>query len=517
MSTKIIDDLLNQGIITEEENAQLNSELKDKSQDILRVLFRFFYKQSSGESYPSGPVMFIYRITEIQKDKVEPELLNGLLDILFSNKLLENITYAKLKDEISNFQIVNSLHLVYRLGNLDHFYKNFTQNHQLEFAKQLAGEDFKSSLVEDRKKKKLAQAIEKGELTSYLDFFKYCYNCIFFEFKPEKYNRNDLFKRSLKVFAELSYDGFVIDNCSYKIIENERLESSSNKLIDLSFQIAGKNLHYTYELREDLINKKANHSYDIEHFLVLLNNTLADFNFQYRFILIKNTSESKIPIQEDNQFAICRVDQHMQSFFDFSKLHEKFLFARPHIHFWPSLSYYQIQYAIYHYQVSGVLNHLTAQEIDNTSNAVFDNAYGNYANLLSSFPNTVSVIKRWERIEKQPYRFFLELLNKISHNILTFYDIEDGYPSKGPIEKEIEFVVSFKINNEAHSLTLTAYTDFNTQIVHYVNEIVKKNYPDYMLHDLISMDVGNNYYMFSTIEQGKYLNKYKILQSRPIF
>ncbi|HTD40269.1 MAG TPA: hypothetical protein VK671_06585 [Mucilaginibacter sp.] len=513
---KIVDNLLVQKIVSNEEATELNSELENQSIDTLRVLSRFFYKKTSGTAYPSGPVMFIYRVKGIKKDKVEPDLLNRLLDVIFSNNLIEDITHQKLKNEISDFQIADSFHLIYRLTNLNHFYLNFTKEHQLEFFKQLKGEDFQSNLIDHRKEKKLSSAIEKGKLNSYLDFFRYCYNCRFLDFNPKKYNRNDLFKRLLKIFGELSYKSFIIDNCYFEITENDEIKAPAYKLINLSFQIAGKIFSYSYELRDDLASKKYNYGYDIENFLELLNSTLTAFGFDYRFAVIDDRSESKGALQEDYQFAICMIDKQMQHLFDSSKLRDRFLFIRQHLNFWPLLSYYQIQYSLYYYKSSGILSHLNNEQVENISATIYDKTYGNYVNLISCFPDTVTTISRWKRLGKQPYRFFLESLSKISHGVLNFYDIEDGYPDL-PIEKEIDFEVSFKIDGERYNLKMTSYGEFNTQIVHEVNEIVKKNYSDYLLFDVIGSGVENYYYMFLTMEQAEYLYKYNILETHPIF
>jgi len=515
MRHKITEDLVINNIISSEESIELESKLKQHPDNILRSLFLFFYTKTFGNQYPSGPVMFIYRAKEIQKDKVETHLLNSLLNVIFSNNLIEKITYQKLKTEISDFQITDSFHLVHRLTKLNHFYINFTKEHQLDFLKQLQGEDFKSNLIDHGKEKRLSSSIEKGELNSYLDFFRYCYNCRFFDFNPKKYDRNLLFKRLLKIFDELSHS-FVIDKCYYEVIENDEIKTTAYKVINLSFQIAGRVFSHKYELRDDLASKKYNYGYDIENFFELINNTLTDFGYDYRFVVINDESTSKGALEEDYEFAICRIDQQMQSLFDFSKIRERFLFIRQHFNFWPNLTYHQIQYALYHYKKAGLLNHLNDKEIEEISTIIYDKTYGNYVNLIGCFPDTVAIISRWKRIERQPYKFYLESLNIISQGILNFYDIEDGHPDL-PMEKEIEFSVDFKLDGESYHLTMTSYGEFNHQMISKVNEIVKEKYPNYMLLDIIGSGVNNFYHMFLTVEQAEYLNKFKILETRPIF
>lgn len=518
MPKKITADLIAKNIISIEESRELLTILEANPNNFLTGLFQFFFGKMSGTPYPAtGGGMFSFSVSGIKKEEVNVDRLNIFLNILFSGELLEEITYKKLQSEISNYQIVNDFHLVYRAIQLNGFYKNFTKEDQLKFFKQLKGEDFKSNLVEERKEKKLSTAIEEGKLNSYFDFLKYCYNCKIFEFKPKKYNRDDLFKRLLKIYHELTYDGIIIDKCFYDVIENDEINSRSNQLINLSFQIADKTLTHHYELKEKLVSKKAHYQYDIGNFLELVNKTLTDFGFDYRFVSVTNESGSKGAMEEDDQFAICRIDKQMQSLFNLSKWHDLFLYAKPHYHFWPNLSYYQIQYAIYHYKISGVLNHLSSEQVENITANIFDSAYGSYADLLSRFPGTVAKVKRWRRIEKEPYRAFLESLNTATKNVLNFYDIEDNFPGHNTVEMETAFVVSFKIDKESYRLELIEYGDFNTQIVHFVNEIVKKNYSGYLLLDVISSGIEDNCYMFLTMEQAEYLSKYKILLTRPIF
>lgn len=517
MFEKITEDLIANNIISIEESGELLSKLKANPNTLLTGLFQFFFGKMSGTPYPAtGGVMFSYRVSEIKKEEVNVDLLNIFLNVLFSRESLEEITYEKLQSEISNYQIVNDFHLVYRAIQLNDFYKKFKKENQLKFFKQLKGDDFKSNLLDYRKEKKLLTAIEKGKLNSYFDFLKYCYNCKFFEFKPKKYNRDDLFKRLLKIYHELTYGGVIIDKCFYDVIENDEINSRSNQLINLSFQIADKTLSRSYELIEKLVSKKAHYYYDIENFLELVNKTLTDFGFDYRFVSVINKAGSQGALEEDDLFAICRIDKQMQSLFALSKWHDLFLYARPHYHFWPNLSYYQIQYAIYHYKISGVLSHLSSEQAENITNNIFDSAHGSYADLLSRFPGTIAMVKRWKRFEREPYRAFLESLKIASKNVLNFYDIEDNYPNQ-KLEKETEFAVSFKIDNESYSLKLITYGDFNTQIVHFVNEIVKKNYPGYLLLDVIGSGVESYYYMFLAMEQAEYLSNYKILLTRPIF
>ncbi|MBS1529979.1 MAG: hypothetical protein JSU01_06710, partial [Bacteroidetes bacterium] len=361
MPLQITQDLIEANIITKEEEPKLEKQINAFPGAEFRAIYIFFYEKTFGEEYPSGPMFFSYRVTEPNKEANIVEL-KKLLDILTGNDLLEDITFRKLSTEISNYNIVNNFHLIYRAGGLNHFYKNFTKKNQHQFAEQLIGTDFRNRVLDERKRAKLNKDIENGVLGSYRDFLRYCYNCKFVEFRPDE-KRYALLKRVLILLDKLSSESFLIEKFGYEISEDIEISSKSGQAVNLSLQIGNKIYKHSYELREDLISEFVNHSYDIENLLQLLNDIVVDFNLSYRFVLVVDTSETSAPVKNESEFAICWVTQQTENLLELREFRKRFWLVKPHYQFWPKLSYTHIQYSIYHYKKSGVLDHLSKKEI----------------------------------------------------------------------------------------------------------------------------------------------------------
>ena len=116
---------------------------------------------------------------------------------------------------------------------------------------------------------------------------------------------------------------------------------------------------------------------------------------------------------------------------------------------------------------------------------------------------------------QQPYRDFLLALNEVSRGVLNFTEINDGIPENFTLESELTFKVSFKCNGEYHEVDCGQVSpEFSDNLVYYIIiEIIRKNYPEYLLKQLINGKHTQDVYMFLTSLQYEYLHKMKLIET----
>lgn len=201
------------------------------------------------------------------------------------------------------------------------------------------------------------------------------------------------------------------------------------------------------------------------------------------------------------------------SIVDFQDMQKKFLFNRPRaMVFRFPLSYTHIAYIIYHIRQCGLISHLEEKEVRDITGDIYSRSYDRISDLLMLFPHTVAIVDRHLTAGKKAYLDFLMDLNLISHGVLCFTDISDGIPDHFTLETDSTFMVSFTCNGKRHEVECTLIgNEFHARIVYYViNEIIRKEYPNYQLIQLISQNYTHDKYIFATNQQSDYLESMKL-------
>lgn len=515
----LLSDLSKAGIIDEQDVAELNIKLKknrSKSGEPLRTLYFFFESKVLTRPDTGGFFLVIDSLANYKNENDQDTFAyKKLLQILFDNGVIPEIVFQK----INAFPLKSdkSGHFVtfYLASELTAFYQHFTTDMQLEFAKLLNGKDpyGRDSMVDQRKKNKLTKDIKAGKLETYLDFFKYCYHCDFIDLAKYQEQPQKLIEKLTKILNPLCYGTFTISGI--EIHEEDFIgEPSYNNKQNTIVLHTGDRKHqhvYTFSVGEGRTSHKP--ALILENLLSFINKLLADYTCSYRFTGVTNTLNKDLFPTSRERYAICRVNQENLNAFEFYDMQLRFLYNRPTplFHRFP-LSYTHIAYAIYHFRHCGLLVHLSDGQLNQVMENLYQNTYETIGDLIVVFPDTLAIANRTVTSGKKPYSDFLLALNHISRGILSFTDIYDGTPDQIEYETDQAVKISFTCNNKHHEVECNvSYKEFDTGIIYYViNEIIRKEYTDYQLIQLISSNYQQDCFLFATNQQSQYLDKMKL-------
>ncbi|MBD1365119.1 hypothetical protein IDJ77_14970 [Mucilaginibacter sp. ZT4R22] len=458
------------------------------------------------------------------KTKEDPSTYETLLDIILKHGVITKQVYKKLNP----FKLPGNKHTylgaMYMALQIDAFYRDFTLDNQLDFMKQLKGKNplGHDDMIGYVKHDQLQQDIQAGKVETYFDFFDYVHrsdaiDMALYQKQPKKLLtklKNIINKRCYGAFKIL---GVTILEKNYPG-EADNYERKTTITVDTG---ARKHQHsYTFPVNEISVKHVA--SFILENILVLVNKLLADYNCDYRFASFTSTLNHELFPAHRNKHVICPLSREQYQIFDFTNAQQKYLHSKP-AHLLLSynlpLSYTHIEYAIYHFNQCGLLAHLDTEQLETTTNSLFNSTYQHTGNLMVAFPGLVAAVNQYVTPGQNPHLAFLEALNDISHGILTFTDIVDGLPENFDYETDMEFTVSFMLNGQQHNVVChLANSYFAHRLLQYVaSEIIPEQYPDYALLNVVGPDYGLHYIMLATKKQATYLTKMNLLLTRPIF
>lgn len=510
-------ELLRIGIIEAKDVTHLENLLID-SNDHLRSLYRFF--ESKVLERPDNAIVLMDMHLPDDKgqySKIDAERYLALLNILKDHDLILDGTFKKLNEYPLKDGKLGYFGAFHFASVLNQFYANFSTEKQLEFVTLLTYNDsYAWPLLSDERKSELINDIKAGKLETYLDVFKYCNGCSLIKSNEYKAGEEAGFLKALcDIVNELTYGTFTILH-----IKHEEKQLSGNLMFEEDEQgiitiDTGSHHHthtYTYSINNDNDNSKLNLLLD--ELLQFINKLLADYSASYRLTTISSILDGVLFANVKNVLVICRVEQANKKAFNDFDVRNYFLRVSPLYSFWPVLSYIHIQYAIHHFKVSGILSHLSDAEIDKVMSIIYQSSYESIGDLLSMFPDIIAITNRFNLNNSKPYAALLNDLNKISKGVLHFTDIVDYTPevTNDIISHDTSLKVSFSCNGVQHEYASEEhYAFFDDNFMHYIiKQIVRKEYPNYELVELMGGASNNDLYMFTSKEQSLYLNKMKL-------
>jgi len=513
----LITDLIHAGIIDKNDAADLKVNLKkagSKPGEPLRTLYLFFEGKVITSPSSGGYMFTMDPLANYDRSPVEYNKATNqdLLDILFKHDVITAAVHQKLKPFVLPGNKHNYLGAVYIASELSAFYQHFTIEKQLEFAQLLSGKDKygHDGMLDHRKKNKLFRDIKAGKMETYLDFFRYCYGCDFINLRPYQGKSQKLLKKLTGILNSLLYGAFFIKDIFIKEEDFGGEPDYNNKQATITIDTGVKEYDHQYTFSENERSKAHIAGVVLENLLTFINRLLADYTCPYRFTSVVNKLNKQLFPDYEKLYAICLIQQTNTPVFEFYDTQRRFLRNQPNlVVFRFPLSYSHIQYTIYHFRECGLLAHLKDLEFNDIISSIYQDTYECIGDLIIKFPNTIAIVDQTVTPGQKPYRYFLQTLNLISHGVLNFTDIDDGLPDQIADESEEEFKVSFQCGGKQHEVKCNVvYKYFDTAIIYYViNEIIRKDYPGYQLIQFINSNHKQDYYLFASEGQSKYLQK----------
>ena len=516
----LINELPAAGIDDEQDAIKLKAVLENQN-DTLRTLYFFF--ESKVFTRPANGALFFsmdpygdYKPEDIKDDTTT---YLKLLDILFEHGIIMEVVYQKLKQFVLPGNKDTYLGALYMAKELSSFYKHFTIEKQLEFMELLCGrgEFGRDGILDYRKKAKLTKDIKAGKIETYLDFFRYSHCCELINISAYQGKPKHLLKKLTKILNSLSYpNAFSISNISIYEEDFFGEPSYDNKRTTLIIDSGARKHEFSYTFSVDKDRTYHVILLVLENALTFINRLLADYTCSFRFASVVSVLNKTLFPGSREITAICRIEQSNEYIFEFRAMQERFLRKRPaHLFYRFPLSYTHIEYAIYHFQQRGLLEHLSEEQLNDTISKIYNKTYEDIGDLMIAFPNTIAVVNQKVTSGQKPYFEFIQALNTISRGVLNFNDIYDGLPDQFEYETESEFIVSFTCNEKSHEVICRLNDkNFDQTIIYYIiNEIVRKEYPNYQLINIVGGIYGEDYFLFASDQQIDYLNQKKLLKS----
>jgi hypothetical protein len=522
MELQLISDLVSAELITEEESLKLQENLQTEDKEIQnklwRRLFTLFYEKNTGNKIPTtGGFIFSANVrrplNDDQKADIDLTQVQKLVEILRKNDFIQDKAYQKLSLLISNFQITDNLLLIYFADVLSSFYHQFTIEKQVQFAEQLSQGKIWNSMLPGTQKDKLIRDIKKGIPQNYLDFFKYCVGCKYIDATDVLSDLKKLLKLVVKEINKLMYEGPFIKEVKFTAEKNTNIFHYHNGIRTIAINTGDK--WHTKRFTFTDVKSKAN-LLDVADFFEFLNSLLSQFNLGYRLVFLTLSHEMIFNTSQQAEFVICLVDHEMIKVFEFDNMRSKYLWCQPHmLRFQYHLSYQHIGYLVYHLKESGIIDHLSEEEIKQIEESLLDEDYPDLPSLCLRFPGSLIVAERNFITKEKPYYNFLKALQAVSKNVLRFDDIEDTFDlslsQKDGVTCDLKFIIDGKI----HALKLNGGSGgFDINLIYYLlEEIIRPNYGNYVLHNVISTQVELDYYIFAPKKIISYLHKHKVLNT----
>jgi len=520
----LINDLTSAGIIPEQDATTLKATLK-KQNDLLRALYFYFESKVFTRPVNGGFMLIVDPYKGYNPDNLTEDQTSylKLLEILYQHQLIIEIVYRKLIKFPLEGNENGYFAALYMATELSSFHKHFTVEKQLEFVELLGGrnEFGRDGILDDRKKAKLTKDVKEGKLESYLDFFKYSYCCDFININAYQGKPKQLLKKLVKIFNSLTYQSaFTIQDISIYEEDFFGEPSYDNRKTTIIIDTGARKHQHTYTFSVDKDRTPINILLVLRNVLVHINNLLTDYACNFRFTYITNNLNTSLFPTSSKLYAICRADQINEHIFDFRSMQSRFLYNNPSLLSYRSpLSYTHIQYAIYHFNECGLFAHLTEEQLNNIKNKLFDSTYEHTGDLMAIFHDTIAIVHQNITSGQKPYSAFLEALNTISHGVLNFTAIKDGLPDQFDYETESEFKVSFTCKGLAHEVVCRLnFKNFDQSLIYYIiNEIIRKEYLNYQLINIVGGVHDQDYFLFASNQQVDYLRSKKLLIDIPRF
>ncbi|HEY1872210.1 MAG TPA: hypothetical protein VGG71_14205 [Chitinophagaceae bacterium] len=167
----------------------------------------------------------------------------------------------------------------------------------------------------------------------------------------------------------------------------------------------------------------------------------------------------------------------------------------------------QIEDAIIGWKESGILNHLTTEQIEAAKKKALESDNENLNDVVLNFPNVVHWFDAELENLKDPYAELLQKISNISHGVFKPTNISDNFNM--PINATV--TVKFSLDNKDYSKTLQLQEDWiDTDFFDYVKQVVQENKLEGQCYELYEGGQGG-IIIFLTPKQYQYLKTNKLL------
>lgn len=515
----LFEDLYEAGIIDQSEFTQLkNQDHKSDSFRILEILYLFFEHKAFDEKR-SGSSFRVNILAQEQGNESteEVEVYSTLLEILYKNEIITTPVFQKLKKNLFENTKYGYFATIHCSREMMSFYHFFSTEKQLDFAKLFQRKDAFGSngLINESQMKKLLSDIKAGKLETNLDFFKYCYGCRLIDLSIDQGKPQNPLKKATKILNDLC-PAFHILKINTETADFIGEPTYHNKQITIFINTGDREHQQNFTFTQSKNSKENDARQLLQNLLTAINRLLADFHADYRIIGITNSLSEALFPGSKSQYAICRFTENDNRTFDFYTLQRRCLFndVLTLSHRSP-LSYSHISYALNHFSKCGLFKHLNKGTLDEIYKKLYESTYDHIGDLLGIFPDTLIFKPRRVDAGQQPFKDFIHALNKVSNGVLNFDKINDGTPEHFSSETESTFKISFIYNNQHHEIDCNLiYQEFDDSIIYYIiNEIIRKEFADHQLIQLVNSNPTHDIFLFATKKQINYLKKMRLVEA----
>ena len=167
----------------------------------------------------------------------------------------------------------------------------------------------------------------------------------------------------------------------------------------------------------------------------------------------------------------------------------------------------QISEAIIGWERSGILKHLTTEQIEIAKKQALESDNKNLNDALYYFPNVIYSFDLELANLNDPYAELVKEFSRISHGIFNPTDIYDNFSK--PLNNKV--TVSFTLNKHIYSKDFKIENDWiDTEIFDFVKQKITENVLPGQFYELYEGGQGANI-IFLSVDQYKYLKRNKLV------
>jgi hypothetical protein len=327
-----------------------------------------------------------------------------------------------------------------------------------------------SKVCSESKCTELIKDVESGDIKYGIDFLKYCDYATIIDTK----NYNSDAEKSLekvhkdvaKIFPGLDFKDFKYQIVLDTLFLNDKETEFYN--FDVQLNVDGKTYkhHFFYRLYNKTKKQYGGGEEFDPEFIDIFNKVLADKQSKYRLRVVDHSEHNA---HDMTKFGVIAVTKEQSKAIH---LHGYQVFKLRYGSFSNSISNGSILKIIEEYKKAGILNHLTKEQIDKSTEIALKEDVKIVNGILCYFPNAVHFFDMELANLENPYEEIIHKYRDISHGEFAPTEISDDFK----IVPKGKVTLKFKLNGEQISKTFKVESDWiNPEFFDFINSLATKN------------------------------------------
>ena len=315
----------------------------------------------------------------------------------------------------------------------------------------------------------LVKAVESGDIKYGIDLLKFCDYATIIDIKNYDPNTEKSLEQAHKDIAKV-YPGLEFKDFKYQVVLDTFLTDKETEFYDFEISLSVNSKTYRNRIFYRLFNKvkkqyTGGDDFDPE-IVDIFNKVLADQQSKYRLRVVDHAEKN---VHDGTKFGVIAVTKEQSK-----AIHQNGfqIFNLRYGTFSNSVSDQSILKLIEEYKKAGVLNHLTKEQIDKSTELALKENIRIVNGILYYFPSTVHFFDMELSNLENPYEELISKYKDISHGEFAPTEISDDFK----VVQKGKTTLKFKLNGEQITKTFKVDRDWiDPEFFDFVDTLTAKN------------------------------------------